>query len=329
MKKAYSYIRFSTPDQLKGDSLRRQIEQTEQYCKENNLVLDESLNLRDLGLSAFTGTHKTKGALGKFLELIDNGKIEAGSVLIVENLDRLSREQVSDALSQFTSIIKAGIKIVTLMDGMEYDQQSINDNWAQLIISITYMARAHDESLRKSQRLKSVWKQKRKQAAQGKILTTQSPLWLKVNKDKTEFEVIKEAAQAINLIYNLRLKGIGTNRIMVQLNQDSNIWKPPKNIRNKTGGWQLAYLKKILSTRAVIGEFTPQKRGEAGQKRIDMETIKDYFPAIVDQDLFYAVQDEISKNRNRGGQGGGMIGKANNVLQDYFNVANVVEQCTT
>jgi len=30
-KKAYSYIRFSTPEQLKGDSLRRQLESSREY----------------------------------------------------------------------------------------------------------------------------------------------------------------------------------------------------------------------------------------------------------------------------------------------------------
>jgi len=31
-KKAYSYIRFSTPEQLKGDSLRRQLESSRKYA---------------------------------------------------------------------------------------------------------------------------------------------------------------------------------------------------------------------------------------------------------------------------------------------------------
>ncbi len=314
MKKAYSYIRFSTPDQLKGDSLRRQLEATRQYCKQNNLILDESLNFKDLGLSAFHGAHKAKGALKQLLELVANGTIEPGSILIVENLDRLSREQVLDALNQFTNIIKAGIKIVTLMDGQQYDQQSINDNWAQLIISITYMARAHDESLRKSQRLKSAWSHKRKQAQTGKIITKIAPMWLKVNDDKTGFEVIEPAAQAINLIYKMRLKGIGPGSIVRSLNQNPNVWKPAKGKRNKTGGWHLTYVRKILISRAVIGEFTPQMRGEPGQKRIDMQPIADYFPAIVDKSLFYAVQNEISKNSNQAGHGGGMVNKGNNVF---------------
>jgi len=56
-KKAYSYIRFSTPEQLKGDSLCRQLEASRAYAKQHGLVLDE--NLRDIGVSAFKGKNAT------------------------------------------------------------------------------------------------------------------------------------------------------------------------------------------------------------------------------------------------------------------------------
>lgn len=39
MQKAYSYIRFSSPEQAKGDSYRRQREAAEAYCQANGLEL--------------------------------------------------------------------------------------------------------------------------------------------------------------------------------------------------------------------------------------------------------------------------------------------------
>ncbi|MGI6558059.1 MAG: recombinase family protein [Limnochordia bacterium] len=234
--RAFSYIRFSSPEQEKGDSLRRQIQLSEEYCKQHGLILDDTLKLTDKGLSAYKGHHRTKGALGEFLRLVEEGKIPPGSVLLVENLDRLSREQILDALNQFTSIIKAGIKIVTLQDGMEYDQESINQNWAQLIISITYMARAHDESETKSKRISAVWENKRSKAGNGgKKLTAKAPAWLKLSQDRTKFILIPEAAKAVELIYRKKLAGKGTGRIERELNEDPNVWKPPKTGRNKTG----------------------------------------------------------------------------------------------
>jgi DNA invertase Pin-like site-specific DNA recombinase len=46
--KAYSYIRFSTPQQALGDSLRRQTEKAAKYAMEHGLTLDTELNLRNL-----------------------------------------------------------------------------------------------------------------------------------------------------------------------------------------------------------------------------------------------------------------------------------------
>ena len=40
--KAYCYIVFSFPEQEKGDSLRRQIQLSEEYCIQNGLILDDT-----------------------------------------------------------------------------------------------------------------------------------------------------------------------------------------------------------------------------------------------------------------------------------------------
>ena len=223
--KAYSYIRFSTPDQIKGDSLRRQVEASQHYAQDHGLVLDNFLK-PDLGRSAFHADHIRDGALGEFLTMVKQGHIPKGSVLIVENLDRLSREDVMEALEQFMGIIRAGIKLVTLHDGMEYTTQSIKDNWTQLIISITYMARAHDESLRKSQRLIEAHKQKRIKAIEGiQKLGRIAPAWVYLNKERTEYILIPEVCQAITLIFEMKVAGTSLLAIVRHLNNDPAIWK--------------------------------------------------------------------------------------------------------
>src|SRR3954470_4641161 len=104
MRLAYSYIRFSSAKQAAGDSLRRQVEGTEKVCKRHGWTLDDSLNLRDLGVSAFRGSNVREGALAAFLQAVKNRKVKPGSVLIVESLDRLSRNQVRPALQLFMGI---------------------------------------------------------------------------------------------------------------------------------------------------------------------------------------------------------------------------------
>lgn len=321
--RAFSYVRFSTPEQERGDSLRRQVELSEKYAREHGLILDDSLQLTDRGLSAYQGVHRTKGALGAFLKLVEDGDIPPGSVLLVESLDRLSREQVLDALNQFTAIIQAGIKVVTLQDGMEYSQESIAQNWAQLIISITYMARAHDESRAKSERIRAVWEHKRAKAREVK-LTAKCPAWLKlVGKDR--FEVIPEVAEAVNRIFDMKLAGKGKHSIVKELNADPTVWKPPQGGRNKTGGWRESYVSKILCNRAVIGEYQPCRtvtaeittnNGKTKQKRrVPVgPPIPDYFPPIISREKFNRVQELLKANRELGGNGGGRNGTVSNLF---------------
>ncbi|NDE98609.1 MAG: recombinase family protein [Verrucomicrobia bacterium] len=106
---AISYVRFSTIEQLGGDSIRRQTEATEAYCKRNGLTLTNDYRLRDLGKSAFKGDHRSAtGALGILEKQVAEGKIPKGTVLIVENLDRLSREDIVSAQLMLLNLINRG-----------------------------------------------------------------------------------------------------------------------------------------------------------------------------------------------------------------------------
>src|ERR1700693_1779651 len=114
---AYSYIRFSSPEQAKGDSIRRQTEAAREWCQRNGLCLEETTTLLDLGKSAYTGEHRKnpdRHALAGFLKLVEAGKVPRGSYLIIENLDRLSREHERDALRLWMDLLDHGVNIVQL-----------------------------------------------------------------------------------------------------------------------------------------------------------------------------------------------------------------------
>jgi DNA invertase Pin-like site-specific DNA recombinase len=307
--KAYSYVRFSTPEQLKGDSLRRQTEFSERYAAKHGLVLDDSLKLQDLGLSAYSGEHRSdRGALGQFLKLIEIGKIEKGSVLLVENFDRLSRQEITKALQQFLNIINKGIKIVTVIDNREYTEETVNANVGELIVSLTIMARAHEESATKAMRLGKAWEGKRERISDRK-LTARCPAWLKLNKAKTQFDIIEDRKETICRIFDMKLTGKGATSIIRELNSTPG-WKPGSTNKRKQGeGWRESYVKKILQCRSVIGEFQPHRLLKGKREPIG-EPISEYFPLIVDKDIFYRVQEQVKSNIHKGGRNG----KVNNLF---------------
>ena len=121
--KAYSYLRFSTPEQEKGDSKRRQAALAEQYAVEFGMELDTELNLHDLGVSAFRGTNAATGALSLFLDAVKRGIVAKDAYLLVESLDRVSRETAYDAQLTLQNIISHGITVVTLIDRREYSRE--------------------------------------------------------------------------------------------------------------------------------------------------------------------------------------------------------------
>jgi DNA invertase Pin-like site-specific DNA recombinase len=111
---------MSTDLQLKGDSRRRQLEGSQKYADDHDLDLANDAQLEDIGISAYKGANAKEGALGQFLSAVKAGSIVKGSYLIVESLDRLSREEILPAHSLFLSIVQSGINLVTLTDRRVY-----------------------------------------------------------------------------------------------------------------------------------------------------------------------------------------------------------------
>jgi len=292
-KKAYSYIRFSTPEQIKGDSLRRQLEGSRQWAEENGYELDTSM--RDLGISAYSGANRTEGALKKFIDLVQEGQIDEGSVLILESLDRLSREELTKSLNLFISILSAGIKIVTLADRQEYTAASIN-NIGSLVISLVSMARAHEESQMKSIRARACWKAKVANA-HSKKLSRFCPNWLRYNEETGNFDLIEERAELIRDIFRKTIAGMGQGRLVRELNEK----KTPS--WGRANGWHESYLQKLCQNRALIGEFQPHMHNNGISTPMG-EPIKNYFPAVLDADVFYAAQTARKQRTNRKGRRG-------------------------
>ena len=202
---AYSYVRFSTPDQAKGDSLRRQREASKALAQENGWVLDQTLNLFDAGVSSYKGLNAKEGSLAVFLQLIKDKQIPKGSVLIVESLDRLSREEIDDAFDRFRSIIKSGVDIATTNPKRVYGTASLK-SIAELIEPLIIMSRANEESNTKSQRVAAAWAKKRTVASQ-RILTKQCPTWLFVVDGK--FCKEPTCVRTIEQIFAWAIEGFG------------------------------------------------------------------------------------------------------------------------
>ncbi|CAJ1855594.1 hypothetical protein CKOHBEJN_01485 [Aeromonas hydrophila] len=289
--KAYSYIRFSTPKQAQGDSYRRQLQQAMDYCAEHNLQLDDK-TIDDFGTSAFRGANMSEGALGRFVDAVKHGEIEQGSYLLVESVDRLSRQAVEEALEQFLAIVRAGIVIVTLSDKQIFRRGQVD--FTKLIVSIVYMARANDESEMKSRRSRAAWSNGREQARKNNkvIANSRLPSWL--TRDGEQIVPIPERVAVVNEMFEMAKSGCGYEQIAKVF-----LEKGYKTF-GKEADWRPAGIQAVIKSQAVIGVFQPHVI-ENGHRVPADEPILGYYPTIVSPALFEEVQHLISKRNKHSG----------------------------
>lgn len=310
---AYSYVRFSTVKQELGDSLRRQVEACEKYCREHNLEL-HPVSYRDLGVSAYKRKNIEKGALAAFIDAVKTGKVAKDSYLIIEQFDRLSRADTDVALELLLHLVRQGIKVVTLSDEKVWDRTTIKDT-TNLIIAIIYMSRANNESQAKADRLSAIWGNKKKEAALGtarRIVTSECPRWLAPNEDKTGFIVLEDRVESIKRVFDMRINGHGVTAIVSKANEEQ--WpcpgKPPVrksgesqeeyNLRTRDGRvmWHTSNVGRILHNRALLGEYQPYINDpEDENKRIPSgDPIQGYYPAVLDEVTFLRAQAKANRD---------------------------------
>lgn len=315
---AYSYLRLSSKRQANSsaskayrDGFRRQIELRDSYLAANpHLTLDTRFVLHDIGVSGFTGANAAKGSQGKlaaFLAEVEGGRIARGSYLLVESLDRMTRQQVGRAQAILLQLVNAGIVVVSLTDGQVYREAA---HPTQFIISIIGLTRAHEESLIKSTRLRATWEQKRRVASERK-LTAKCPSWLELVEG--EFRPRPERVAIVREVLSFLAEGWGRDRIARELNA--------RPVKPWGGGriWHGGTVQKLTDARSLIGEFQPHRLAYEEQKGVMVarrvpvgDPIPDYFPPVVDEDLWnraraVAVKRRLGKAPNAGGPLGTVV----------------------
>ncbi|MFN1552099.1 recombinase family protein [Vibrio natriegens] len=313
MPTAYSYVRFSTPEQILGNSQSRQYQMAFDYCQKNGLELSKR-NFKDLGISGFSG--KTRPSLQEMLECIEHGVIKPGDYILIETFDRLSRQGVDATQQLVRTILLSGVVVVALLDDLVLTKASLDES--AVIIRLAIAADlAHKESLRKSERLKAARKQKRVDAAKGEpsLISTNLPFWLSLDAGKI---VINESKAAlVNRIYDMSVDGHGFMSIINILNTEK-IPAPKAKI------WAKSTISKLLKNRAVLGEIQPYTT--KGNKRVEdtsIGVIPHYYPQIISEEKFLAVQ--VAKQNRKTYQGGNRTKKE--VFSNLFQRFAKCGQC--
>lgn len=291
MPRVYSYLRFSDPRQAAGSSVDRQAEYARRWAAEHGLALDESLSMRDEGLSAYHQRHIRVGALGVFLRAVEDGLIDDGSVLIVEGLDRLSRAEPLQAQGQLAQIINAGITVVTAGDGQVYSRDALRENPYKLIHSLVVMIRAHEESDTKSKRVRAAIRRQCEGWVAGTwrgiIRNGRDPHW--VQWSGQAFDLVPDRAEALRFAVGRFLAGLGSTRIMREMAARG-------MTLTDSGKLVAANLYKTLRSRMLVGERSFTVGG-------DEYRLGGYYPPVLTEDEFDRLQLALDRRQGKRGVG--------------------------
>jgi DNA invertase Pin-like site-specific DNA recombinase len=283
---AYAYSRFSSAQQAEGDSKRRQDSLIKAWPDAEK---HEIRYLHDPGISAYSGKNRTIGQFGVFLASLRSGLLGPRPVLLVENLDRISREELETAQTLFLEIVGLGATIITLHNGKRYAKGM---GLVDIITALVEMDVAHQHSAKLSMRVKAAVDARKRS---GAIVhnRSSSPSWLRLDAKRTRFEPIPERVAVVRRMFDLAAKGMGPVSIARILNTERvATW----SVRpSKHPAWRESAVANILFGRAVLGEF----EGRAN-----------YFgEAVVPVELWKQVNDRTRKEAQ--GRGRGVVTESN------------------
>jgi DNA invertase Pin-like site-specific DNA recombinase len=230
----HSYLRLSTKRQKKGDGPRRQTEDTAagespaSWCARNGVTYSTK-TYSDLGVSARHGKNARQGELKMFIDAIKLGKVRPGDYLLVERIDRISRQGVDEGYDLCKQILKAGVNIVTLGNGRVYGPEAVKGLMKGALELQVYLEQAQQYSDNLSARARSAHEGKRKKARDGKgTLSAKPPGWLRIGADGKP-ELIPERAAVVRRIFDLCRAGHGVAGIVKRLTAD----KVPDGLRRR------------------------------------------------------------------------------------------------
>jgi DNA invertase Pin-like site-specific DNA recombinase len=314
IKILHSYLRMSTLEQQLGLSEARQVNRMREWTLTIPAVFDESY--KDIGLSGFTGSHRSHGALGRFLDAVKSGDLPLkGRALGIESFDRLTREHSWDADTLIHEIIDSGITVVIESLGflvLTRERMLREPHLQHLIVAETTRARSESER-KQGMSLDNRAAERREARTMKRPVTARCPPWLRLPRQegaKSEralsrasrvWVIIKQRKKVVVLIFKMAADGFSAAEIANHLNATKT--------RTFTGTpeWRRNQVQWILANKAVLGVYLPghyvedktRKRGRRRVKGTDGE-IEGYYPAIISEDLWRRARKVIDAHRQSG-----------------------------
>ena len=300
MKNAYSYKRFSKKSQEGNTSIDRQGDAAVEACDEFgwNLIdlppdrgISASKQITDID-GNMASLNKVKGNLGKFLAKVKAGEIAPGSVLIVDDIARFSRnEDPIEVLYDLNNLLKKGIELHLCANKDHLTKEKLAANKSIIHSWLGPIIAAGEYSKELTRKVNKAFDTKRKMIADGKkvVMGKWTPFWLDFIPDEPDkvnttgiFKFNARATFMETTIADYMEKGMSLHRITQNLNE--------RNVPCVMNGkcWKNGMVSQIFRNKTLMGTAT--------LKGVEYA---DYYPALIDQKRFDALQLRMKSNIHR------------------------------
>lgn len=296
---ALIYRRYSTDEQADGSArtLEAQEENCLEFAREKGWVVTETLT--DKGKSAFKGEHLRPDAdLGQFLTRLRGGEFPSGTILITDNLSRLSRRPVDEAMSWVHEVNGYGIEIAFADTREIFGPNPEMGDFLQRAIKFSVAHQSSKDKSHATRRSKNkLWQLAEQREGKWANLAGLIPNWLNRTPACDGFDVDDEIADVVRAIYQWSADGMGVNTIVNMLNEQgaATLGKPIKYKAGKPQ-WGRSSVRQILISPTVEGDFRPASGMFEGR------VIHDFYPRIVDADLVARARVELTARRKAKGK---------------------------
>ncbi|WP_028022217.1 recombinase family protein [Enterovibrio calviensis] len=252
------YTRISSHSQRLGTGLQGQAlsqEEMNHLCSTYN-VIPYHETFCDSAVSAFKVSAKDRPAFSRILANLESGAFSPSSVLVLANLDRLSRQDIHTACTTLLSVIQQ-VRVYIVQERRLFSKDD-PDLMMGLMMALATLQRGHDESLAKSTRTNKsnlVRIQNHKDGIKGKngnslsITSGKYPMWVKLVDGEVTIDPAK--ADIAREVVRLMIEGKSISQVQH--------WLVANHPSIK---WGEMSLRRLHTRKTLIGEFSITINGE-------------------------------------------------------------------
>jgi DNA invertase Pin-like site-specific DNA recombinase len=306
-----TYRRWSTLEQGNSDrsSDDRQIAVTERFCREQGWTITQSHV--DAGRSAFTGENLTKGKLGTITTKLLTGALEPReTVIVVEELDRLSRQSPGRMTSWMQPLLMAGVTFAIAGTGQFITEKTMDD-FGSFVSTMSAAFSAYEFSRRQRDKGNGSWAKRRKAAGEGQNLSRHRARgWLRWDDAKRDYIVIPDRAWLVGEMFRLRIHGINgvqqgkgaTAKLFNKKARTDPRYRAFSSSLVQPKEWTTTAIGRIIHDPAVCGMLQYYTNPRGGNKRVPVgDPVKVYPEVISATDFALANETRLNDQLKIGG----------------------------